>query len=422
MNILIIGSGAREHAILTQVHKSQGVEKIYVAPGNVGMADVAECVAIPPENTELLVEFARKNKIDLTIVGPELPLTLGIVDAFQAEGLKIFGPSKRASQLEGSKIFTKEFCARHNIPTAPFQSFEEATEARAYLRARNTYPIVIKADGLAAGKGVVVAKNFAEADKAITEMMLYEKFGPAGRKVLIEDFLSGEEVSFIVMTDGKYIVEFPAAQDHKRVFDNDEGPNTGGMGAYAPAPVVTAAVRQKIITCVILPTLAGMAAEERPYVGFLFAGFMISKTGDPFVIEFNCRLGDPETEVILPLLKSDFVVLIEMALSGNLDAAQAQFENKSCVGIVLASGGYPDGYEKGFAISGLENINATDVTVFHAGTKKKDGRIVNEGGRVLVVSAIAADLKSAIVIAYENVKKISWKKMHYRKDIGAKAL
>lgn len=427
MKILVIGSGAREHAILAQVIKNPGVKRVFCAPGNAGMAlmtsekTLIECVAIPVENAEKLCDFALKNKIDLTIVGPEKPLTQGLVDSFQEVGLKVFGPSKRASILEGSKIFTKEFCARHDIPTAPFGIFAQAQEARDYVHAKNMYPIVIKADGLAAGKGVVVAQNRAEADQAITDMMLYEKFGDAGRKIVIEDFMPGQEASFIVLTDGKNFVEFPASQDHKRVFDHDEGPNTGGMGAYAPAPVVTEALRDKVIQKIIRPILQGMAAEDREYLGFLYAGLMISPEGEPRLVEVNCRLGDPEAEVILPLLKTDFVHLLQATLAHKLLETQIEFETGFCVGVVLASGGYPEKFKKGLVIEGLEKTSS-DVAVFHAGTRHESGHFVTDGGRVLVVSAKAATLPLAIEKAYQHVKKIHWDGLHYRQDIGAKAV
>jgi phosphoribosylamine--glycine ligase len=380
-----------------------------------------ECVSIPVENTEKLCDLALKNKVDLTLVGPEKPLTQGLVDSFQDVGLKVFGPNKRASILEGSKIFTKEFCVRHDIPTAPFGIFAQAQEARDYIHAKNTYPIVIKADGLAAGKGVVVAQNQAQADQAITDMMLYEKFGDAGRKIVIEDFMPGEEASFIVLTDGKNFVEFPASQDHKRVFDHDEGPNTGGMGAYAPAPVVTPALRDKVIQKIIQPILQGMAAEDRTYLGFLYAGLMISPMGEPRLVEINCRLGDPEAEVILPLLKTDLVHLMQATLAHKLLETQIEFETGFCVGVVLASGGYPEKFKTGLAIEGLEK-KSSDVAVFHAGTRHDGGHFVTDGGRVLVLSAKAETLPLAIEKVYQHVKKIHWEGLHYRHDIGRRAM
>jgi len=421
MKILIIGSGGREHAILKQVSQSNKVSKVFCAPGNAGMADLAECVHIPPQNIDMLVGFAKKNDVDLVIVGPELPLTLGIVDAFEQAHIKIFGPYKNASILEGSKIFTKEFCQRHKIPTPDFKIFTDSSNAKKYVKEKSHYPIVIKADGLAAGKGVIIAKNFKQAEQAINDMMLYEKFGTAGRKILVEDFIQGEEASFIVISDGKYFVEFPTSQDHKPIFDGDQGPNTGGMGAYAPAPIVTPEMRQKVIDRIIQPTLDGMVAEDMPYTGFLYAGLMI-QNGEPQLLEYNCRLGDPEAEVLLPLLKSDLVELIEHAVEGSLSTYQPQFEKGSCVSVVMASGGYPGEYEKGFEIKGLDQITDPDVFVYHAGTKMSGGSFINYGGRVLVVSAKGDSLKAAIDKVYKNVGKISWDGVSYRKDIGAKGL
>ncbi len=423
LNVLIVGGGGREHAILEAVAKSPLVEKVFVAPGNAGMDGLAVSIGLRPENINELVAFAHKNDVGLTIVGPEVPLTLGIVDAFQADGLKIFGPNKRAAILEGSKIYTKEFCERFDIPTAPFAVFDDIREAKEFIKNRKDYPVVIKADGLAAGKGVVIAKNRAAAEAALTDMMLYEKFGEAGRRVLIEDFMSGEEASFIVLTDGKTFVDFPASQDHKRVSDDDQGPNTGGMGAYAPAPVVTKAIRQTVIDKIIKPTLAGMAEEGRPFTGFLYAGLMIDDKGNPRLVEFNCRLGDPETEVLLPLLKSDLVSHMLKALDGELAQEKFEIDAGSCVCVVMASGGYPGDFAKGYPIMGLEQAAGSGVSVFHAGTvKDSQGQIVTAGGRVLVVSAVADTLAEAIKETYCGVEKISWTGCHFRRDIGKKGL
>lgn len=421
MKVLIIGSGGREHAILKEVLKSSVVKKVYVAPGNSGMAEEAECVAIPPKNMEMLTEFAIKNKVDLTIVGPELPLTLGIVDEFESKGLKVFGPSKEASILEGSKIFTKEFCARHKIPTADFQSFDNINDAKNFLKEKKVYPIVIKADGLAAGKGVIICKSYEDAEKALTDMMLYEKFGNSGRKVLIEDFLQGEEASFIVLASGEDFLIFPSSQDHKRIYEGDKGPNTGGMGAYAPAPVVTDSVKEKIIERVIKPTLKGMASEGRTYKGFLYAGLMIDKSGDPFLIEYNCRLGDPEAEVLLPQLKTDLLDLLNAAISEQLSEQKIEFHKGACACVVLASKGYPGDYEKGKLIKGIDEVS-DDVFIFHAGTKKRGQEFLTQGGRVLVVSARGQNLQKALDKVYDNIKKIDWDGMYYRKDIGKKGL
>lgn len=421
MRILIIGSGAREHAILSAVHRSGKTTKIFVAPGNGGTALEAENVPIPVNNIDLLLRFAQEQNIDLTIVGPELPLTLGIVDVFQKAGLKIFGPNKKASILEGSKIFTKEFCRQFNIPTAPFATFSNAKDARNYLKEKNQYPVVIKADGLAAGKGVIIAQNEVEADRSIQDMLVYEKFGEAGRQILIEDFLSGEEASFIVITDGKDYIAFPPSQDHKRVFDSDQGPNTGGMGAYAPAPVVNPELAAKIISCIIEPTLRGLQEIDRPYVGFLYAGVMIIDS-NPYLIEYNVRLGDPEAEIILPLLKSDFVDLIEQTLANKLKESSVEFAPESCVGVVMASQGYPGDYRDGQSISGLQDITDPDTQVFHAGTKIVDSRILSSGGRVLVVTSKAPQLAEAIKKVYKSIKKITFEGAHFRSDIGAKGL
>lgn len=421
MKILIIGSGGREHALVRQVSLSQRASKIYCAPGNAGMRDICELVPLPARNVDMLADFAKKNGIDLTLVGPEEPLAMGIVDRFREAHLQIFGPDKEASLIECSKIFTKQFCERHGIPTAPFRSFEDSAEARKFIREKDTFPVVVKADGLAAGKGVIIAYDRAAAEKAVQDMMLYEKLGQAGRRIVIEDFLKGEEASFIGVTDGETFVEFPPAQDHKPLFDGDKGPNTGGMGAYAPAPIVDKTLRQKILERIIQPTLRGLAREGRPYTGFLYAGLMISD-GEPALLEYNCRLGDPEAQVLLPLLKSDFLELVEHAVAGSLKSYTPRFERKSAVSVVLASSGYPGEYRRGDPIAGLDGITDPDVLVFHAGTKRGDGGFVTHGGRVLTVTAKAADLKKAIQKAYENVKRISWDGMHYRSDIGQKGL
>jgi phosphoribosylamine---glycine ligase len=422
MKVLIIGSGGREHAILKKVLASKKVKKVYCAPGNAGMEAFAECTYIPPDNVEMLLKFAKQNRIDFTIVGPELPLTLGIVDAFEQDDLKIFGPSKAASMLEGSKIYTKEFCQRHGIDTATSELFEETSLAKEYIKKQKKYPIVIKADGLAAGKGVVIAQNENQAIEAINDMMLYEKFGNAGRRIIIEEFLKGEEASFIVVCDGKDFVAFPASQDHKPVFDGDKGPNTGGMGAYAPAPLVTPSMRKKIIETVIKPTIAGMAKEDKPYIGFLYAGLIISSDGEVKLLEYNCRLGDPEAEVLLPLLKSDFVELLLAALDGELDSYKPEFESKTAVCVVMASEGYPGSYKKGIPITGCDDIDDKNIDVYHAGTKRDEEGFMTNGGRVLTVTAMDSDLKAAMAKVYQGVKQIKWAGVHYRKDIGKKGL
>jgi len=421
MKVFIIGSGGREHALLRQVLESPKVSDVFCAPGNAGMSREATCVPISVESIDELVAFAKKEEIDLTIIGPELPLTLGIVDAFQNQGLAVFGPTQRASILEGSKIFTKEFCERHAIPTASFSVFEEADMAKEYVQDLNTFPIVVKADGLAAGKGVIIAQNQAEADLAI-EDILSGKYGSKDQKLLIEDFVTGLEVSFIAACHGEDFVTFLPSQDHKRVGDGDKGPNTGGMGAYAPAPLLTDDLREKVIERIIKPTLRGMIAEDRPYTGFLYAGLMITESGEPSLLEYNCRLGDPEAQVILPLIKSDFVELLRSTLSGELSDYKVEYRSGSAVCVVLASGGYPGSYNKGEEISGLDQIDDQNVWVIHAGTKLNDGQFLTNGGRVLAVVAQDNNLKAAIDKVYASVPKITWPGVHYRKDIGAKAL
>lgn len=422
MKILLVGSGGREHALLEKISQSSLVQKIFVAPGNGGMQDKAECLDIKADDIAGLLSFAQKEGVDLTVVGPELPLTLGIVDQFEEAGLKCFGPSERASIVEGSKVFTKEFCKRHNIPTAHFVTFSEPEHAKTYIQESNTYPAVIKADGLAAGKGVIIAKNFEEAEQAIDSMLVDKTFGDAGSKIVVEDFLPGEEASFFILTDGKKFVEFPAAQDHKRVFDNDEGPNTGGMGAYAPAPVVTDAVHQKILDQVVHPTLVGLKEENRRFVGFLYIGLMIDAEGNPQLIEYNCRLGDPEAQVILPLLDSDLVAIMLQCLEGKLDHKAVSVKKESAATVVLASEGYPGSYKKGHPISGLDQPPPEGVFVYHAGTAHDGSGYTTQGGRVLSVTATHTDLRQALSQAYAVVEKIDWPGRHYRKDIGKKAL
>lgn len=421
MKILIVGNGGREHAILEQVLRSKKVDHIFVAPGNGGTASKAQNIAIVADDPPALLRFAKDNSVDLTIVGPELPLTLGITDLFQKENLTIFGPSQKASVVEGSKIFTKTFCAEHNIPTADFKIFDKPGMAIGFLRQKNKFPIVIKADGLAAGKGVVIANSLEEGMQTIEEMMVSEKFGSAGKKIIIEDFLTGEEASFIVVSDGENFVALPPSQDHKRLFDKDEGPNTGGMGAYSPPPVVTEAIKEKVRQKIIIPTLNGLKKQGRKYVGFLYAGLMICET-EPFLIEYNCRLGDPEAQVILPRLRSDFLEMIDHALHGALDRYKIEFEKKACAGIVLASRGYPGVCEKNLPIMGLNAALDPDISIFHAGTQKTEDQFFTNGGRVLTVSAKGIDLKSAIQKAYSAVAKITFPGVHYRKDIGAKGL
>ena len=422
MNVLIIGSGGREHALAWKVAQDERVEKVFVAPGNAGTAIEAKCenVAIDVLELDKLVAFAKDN-VSLTIVGPEAPLVAGVVDRFRAHGLPCFGPTAGAAQLEGSKAFTKDFLARHQIPTAEYQNFTEIEPALAYLREKGA-PIVIKADGLAAGKGVIVAMTLQEAEDAVRDMLAGNAFGEAGSRVVIEEFLDGEEASFIVMVDGEHVLPMATSQDHKRVGDGDTGPNTGGMGAYSPAPVVTNEVHQRVMEQVIWPTVRGMAAEGNIYTGFLYAGLMIDADGNPKVIEFNCRFGDPETQPIMLRLQSSLVTLIEAANAGTLDQVSAQWDPRCSLGVVLAAGGYPADYAKGDVISGLEEAVSDNGKVFHAGTALKDGQVVTSGGRVLCATALGETVKAAQQGAYELARQISWKGSFYRSDIGYRAI
>ncbi len=423
MKVLIIGGGGREHALAYKAAQSNGVSQVYVAPGNAGTAlePKLENVAIGVEDISALVTFAKQNAITLTIVGPEVPLVLGVVDAFQAEGLAIFGPSKAAAQLEGSKAFTKDFLARHKIPTAEYQNFTEIEPALAYLQQTGA-PIVIKADGLAAGKGVIVAMTLNEAEDAVRDMLAGNAFGEAGSRVVIEEFLDGEEASFIVMVDGKNVLPFATSQDHKRVGNGDTGPNTGGMGAYSPAPVVTDEIHQRVMDEVIYPTVQGMASEGNDYHGFLYAGLMIMADGTPKVIEYNCRFGDPETQPIMMRLQSDLVELVQLAVDGKLDQATAKFDPRAAVGVVLAAGGYPQAYKKGDVISGLGQNESDVAKVFHAGTNDVDGNVTTNGGRVLCATALGETVTEAQQRAYGLAKSISWDGMFYRDDIAYRAI
>ncbi len=423
MNVLIIGSGGREHALAWKVAQDPRVAKVYVAPGNAGTATEAKCenVAIDVLAIEQLADFAAAN-VQLTIVGPEAPLVKGVVDLFRSRGLDIFGPTAAAAQLEGSKAFTKDFLARHAIPTADYQNFTEVEPALAYLREKGA-PIVIKADGLAAGKGVIVAMTLAEAEDAVRDMLSGNAFGDAGARVVIEEFLDGEEASFIVMVDGEHVLPMATSQDHKRVGDGDSGPNTGGMGAYSPAPVVTAEVHQRVMDEVIYPTVRGMAAEGNVYTGFLYAGLMIDKAGKPKVIEFNCRFGDPETQPIMCRLESSLVLLVEAALAKALNKVEATWDPRPTVGVVLAAGGYPGDYAKGDVIEGLDEAAKLDGKVFHAGTAlNAEGQVVTAGGRVLCATAIGRSVSEAQQQAYRLAEKIRWNSCFYRKDIGYRAI
>ena len=423
MKVLIIGSGGREHALAWKAAQSPAVETVYVAPGNAGTArePKLENVAIGVEDIETLVAFARDNAIELTIVGPEAPLVIGVVDAFEQAGLRCFGPSKGAAQLEGSKAFTKDFLARHHIPTAAYANFTDVDQALAYLQEKGA-PIVVKADGLAAGKGVIVAMTEAEAEAAVRDMLAGNAFGEAGHRVVIEEFLEGEEASFIVMVDGVHILPMATSQDHKRVGEGDTGPNTGGMGAYSPAPVVTPEVHARIMREVIEPTVRGMAAEGNPYTGFLYAGLMITADGAPKVIEYNCRFGDPETQPIMMRLKSDLVALCNTALERRLDSVSAEWDARAAMGVVLAAGGYPGAYAKGDVIEGLDGADSADAKIFHAGTAEKDGKVVTAGGRVLCATALGATVGEAQQKAYALADKISWNGMFMRRDIGYRAI
>ena len=421
MNVLIIGSGGREHALAWKVAQDPRVAKVFVAPGNAGTAIEAKCenVDIDVLALEQLADFAEKN-VSLTIVGPEVPLVAGVVDLFRSRGLDCFGPTAGAAQLEGSKAFTKDFLARHKIPTADYQNFTEIEPALAYLQKVGA-PIVIKADGLAAGKGVIVAMTLTEAEDAVRDMLAGNAFGEAGSRVVIEEFLDGEEASFIVMVDGKNVLPMATSQDHKRVGDADTGPNTGGMGAYSPAPVVTQAVHDWTVANVIRPTVDGMAAEGNIYTGFLYAGLMISPDGSAKVLEYNCRFGDPETQPIMMRLKSDLVELCLAATRGELDKVTAEYDERAAVGVVLAAGGYPDEYRKFDVIDGL-SLGDNNGKVFHAGTEMKDGHVVTNGGRVLCATALGNTVTEAQKAAYKLVDEIHWDDVYFRTDIGYRAI
>lgn len=419
--VLVVGGGGREHALAWKLAQSPQVARVLVAPGNAGTAREAKCsnVTVGAEDIAGLLALARDEAVDLTVVGPEAPLAGGIVDQFQAAGLRIFGPTQAAAQLEASKAYAKDFFARHNIPTAEYQVFTEIDPALAYIAERGA-PIVVKADGLAAGKGVIVAQSTTEADAAVRDMLEGNAFGDAGHRVVIEDCLIGEEASFIVIAADGEFVEFASSQDHKAAFDGDQGPNTGGMGAYSPAPVVTDAVRARIVDEVIKPTLAGFAADGVPYTGFLYAGVMIDNSGQPKVLEFNCRLGDPETQPLLSRLKSDPYALFSAAVDNTLAGVTADWDQRAALGVVMASGGYPGSYRKGDVISGLEAVEGAKV--FHAGTAGSGDDIVTSGGRVLCVTALGEDVATAQKAAYAGVAQISWDDVMFRRDIGYRAI
>ncbi len=423
MKILIVGSGGREHALAWKAKQSSNVSSVFVAPGNAGTAieeDITN-IAISVEDIPSLIKFAEQETIALTIIGPEVPLVMGIVDAFTKAGLKCFGPSAKAAQLEGSKTYCKDFMARHNIPTAEYQTFTATQPAIEYIQVKGA-PIVVKADGLAAGKGVIVAQTEQQAIAAVKDMLSGNGFGEAGHRVVIEEFLEGEEASFIVIADGDTALPMATSQDHKARNNGDQGPNTGGMGAYSPAPVVTASIYQTVMDAVINPTLKGMQEDGIPYTGFLYAGLMISKDGSIKVLEYNCRFGDPETQPIMMRMKSDLVDLCLSALDKKLSNMITEWDERPALGVVLAAGGYPDSYQKGDVISGLPTVEQADCKVFHAGTSDKNGNIVTSGGRVLCACALGQDIADAQHKAYELSNKIQWTNVFYRTDIGFKAL
>ncbi|MDX1706379.1 phosphoribosylamine--glycine ligase [Pseudidiomarina sp.] len=424
MNVLVIGGGGREHALAWKAAQSALADTVYVAPGNAGTAgeEDIENVNINAEDIDGLLHFAKTNNVGLTIVGPEAPLVAGIVDKFRAAGLMIFGPTQAAAQLEGSKAFSKDFLARHNIPTAAYGTFTDIEQAKSYVR-QHALPIVIKADGLAAGKGVIIAESEADAFAAIDDMLAGNRFGEAGSRVVIEEFLVGEEASFIVMVDGVTALPFASSQDHKARDDGDKGPNTGGMGAYSPAPVVTPEVHEWVMNHVIQPTIEGMADEGHPYTGFLYAGLMVAPDGTAKVLEFNCRFGDPETQPIMMRLQSDLVALSLAACKQELSKESIEFDQRATVGVVLAAGGYPDKYLKGDVIQGIDAAETTGAKVFHAGTKTDEqGNLITAGGRVLCVTAIGDNVTEAQRAAYRAVKEIDWRDVYYRNDIAHRAI
>jgi phosphoribosylamine--glycine ligase len=419
MKVLVVGSGGREHALVWKISQSPMVDKIYCAPGNAGIGQMAECVAIKAEDLDGLLDFAVQNEIGLTVVGPEVPLTMGIVDKFQEKGLKIFGPSGRAAEIEGSKTFAKDLMAKYGIPTAKYGAFTDAAEAKAFL-AEVGLPCVVKADGLAAGKGVLICETKEEAETAVEDILVDNKFGNAGSRVVVEEFLTGQEVSMLAFSDGKTIVPMVSSQDHKRIWDGDKGLNTGGMGAYSPAPIYTADVHEIVVPQVLEATIKAMEQEGRPFAGILYAGLMLTADG-PKVLEFNARFGDPETQAVLPRLKSDLVEIFLAIIDGRLAEMNIEWHEEAAVCVVMASGGYPESSDKGRVITGLKEAEEAGAIVFHAGTKETDGNIVTNGGRVLGISALGKDIAEAIENAYKGVKQITFENMQYRTDIGKKA-
>jgi len=421
MKVLVIGGGGREHALVWKISQSPRVKKIYCAPGNAGIAQLAECLSVSAEDVKGLTARAEKERVDLTVVGPEAPLTLGIVEAFKEKGMRIFGPSQKAAEIEGSKAFAKDLMKKYRIPTGDSQTFTDHGPAVKYAKGKGA-PLVVKADGLAAGKGVIICRSVDEALSALDLIMVQKAFGAAGGKVVVEEFLEGEEASFLAFTDGEAVLPLPTSQDHKAIYDKDQGPNTGGMGAYSPAPVVNKRVHREVMEKVMSPTVRGMAKEGRKYQGVLYAGLMI-KEEKTKVLEFNARLGDPEAQPLLMRMKSDLVPVLEATIDGTLAQQKIEWEDRASVCVVIASGGYPGSYEKGKVISGLqEAAKVRDTFVFHAGTTLKEGKVVTNGGRVLGVTALGSGIQEAIQRAYEAVAKISWEGAYYRKDIGQKAL
>jgi phosphoribosylamine--glycine ligase len=421
MKILVVGGGGREHALVWKIAQSPKVSKVYCAPGNAGISEQATIVPIQANDLNGLLEFALKEKVDLTVVGPEDPLTRGIVDLFESKGLLIFGANKKAAEIEGSKAFAKEMMKKYRIPTAFYEIFDNRNEAVRYIRDQGA-PIVVKADGLAAGKGVIVCKTVEEAIHSVDQIMVEKIFGNAGNRVVVEEYLVGEEASYVAFTDGKTILPLASSQDHKAILDGDQGPNTGGMGAYSPAPVVTDEVHEEIIEKILRPIIYGMGEEGRPYQGVLYAGLMIHE-GHPKVLEFNARFGDPETQPALMRMKGDIVPILEACMQGTLSRHKIEWDNRASVCVVLASQGYPGDYEKGKIIEGLKEVSQMEkVFVFHAGTTLKDGQVITNGGRVLGVTGLGEDISRAIERTYQAVKKISWEGVYYRTDIGQKAL
>jgi len=421
MKVLVIGSGGREHALVWKITQSPKVSKVYCAPGNAGISKLAKCIDIDADNIEKLANFAQKEKIGLTVVGPELPLSKGIVNEFDQWGLKIFGPSKEATEVESSKVFSKYLMKKHNIPTANYEVFHNREEAFHYIK-KQAFPLVIKADGLAAGKGVFIIKNLVQAEDALDVLMELKRFGEAGKQVIVEEFLKGEEVSILAFCDGKTVVPMVASQDHKKIFDNNQGPNTGGMGAYSPVPFYFNKEKKRVLEEILKPTLKGLQREGRRYKGVLYAGLILTKEG-PKVLEFNARFGDPETQVVLPRLKTDLIDILNAVIEGSLHKINIEWKNNSVVCVVVASGGYPGKYQKYKVISGLNKLEKMkDVIAFHAGTKFQDGKVVTSGGRVLGITAWDDTISKAKEKAYQGIEKIYFEDMYHRKDIAVKAI